>query len=402
MSKYSSRARTGFLGDGSWIKRADDEDEDIDRDPNFAKTVLSHAPPGSASSTSTTVSKDGKTTTTTETTTIRSGVKQSSRTETFTQRVLSSSKEPQYSSYTPKTTEVARRSVTSTKDAEDHLFDTLVQSPTRKNYSPTDSKTSVITSETVTSKTSGDAHAEDQLYDRLIPKSIKDEASSGRKSVSSVETISVRSTSIGADDDFDSYRTKSLSSDRTSSLTRGESPTMSSKTSIRNYSSYTEESPVTTTTSYTISSSKSSDDYNSDLKNYSYSSRPNSSYEYTSVTSPSSYSTSTTTYRSSRAVLEKDLCTTCRKPFTGDAKMVLDDMNINCHATCFKCDVCNSTLGNLKAGDSMWVYRGMVHCENCFEVTKGKHTVYIIFPFLHLSTITVPLSSILTFIQKCN
>ncbi|XP_028292628.1 sciellin isoform X1 [Gouania willdenowi] len=397
MSKYSSRARTGFLGDGSWIKRADDEDEDIDRDPNFAKTVLSHAPPGSASSTSTTVSKDGKTTTTTETTTIRSGVKQSSRTETFTQRVLSSSKEPQYSSYTPKTTEVARRSVTSTKDAEDHLFDTLVQSPTRKNYSPTDSKTSVITSETVTSKTSGDAHAEDQLYDRLIPKSIKDEASSGRKSVSSVETISVRSTSIGADDDFDSYRTKSLSSDRTSSLTRGESPTMSSKTSIRNYSSYTEESPVTTTTSYTISSSKSSDDYNSDLKNYSYSSRPNSSYEYTSVTSPSSYSTSTTTYRSSsrsddslsdpiysnssikksytsseRAVLEKDLCTTCRKPFTGDAKMVLDDMNINCHATCFKCDVCNSTLGNLKAGDSMWVYRGMVHCENCFEVTKAK------------------------------
>lgn len=37
-----------------------------------------------------------------------------------------------------------------------------------------------------------------------------------------------------------------------------------------------------------------------------------------------------------RVVLEKDLCTHCRKPFNGEAKMILDDMNINCHATCFK------------------------------------------------------------------
>lgn len=35
-------------------------------------------------------------------------------------------------------------------------------------------------------------------------------------------------------------------------------------------------------------------------------------------------------------MLEKDLCTYCRKPFTGDAKMVLDDIKINCHASCFK------------------------------------------------------------------
>lgn len=37
-----------------------------------------------------------------------------------------------------------------------------------------------------------------------------------------------------------------------------------------------------------------------------------------------------------------------------------------------QCDVCNSTLGNLKAGDSLWMYRNMVHCENCFEVTRGE------------------------------
>lgn len=37
-----------------------------------------------------------------------------------------------------------------------------------------------------------------------------------------------------------------------------------------------------------------------------------------------------------RIVLEKDLCTHCRKPFNGEAKMILDDMKINCHASCFK------------------------------------------------------------------
>uniref|UniRef100_G3NAC3 LIM zinc-binding domain-containing protein n=1 Tax=Gasterosteus aculeatus TaxID=69293 RepID=G3NAC3_GASAC len=166
------------------------------------------------------------------------------------------------------------------------------------------------------------------------------------------------------------------------------SPSLSSPTSTRttSYSSYTEDLPSTRTTSYTISTTPS-DDYSS----YSYS-RPESSYEYSSITSPSSYTS--TSYRSGsrsddsdqiyssstksvyaapeRAVLEKDLCTSCRRPFNGDAKMVLDDMKINCHASCFKCEVCSSTLGNMKAGDSMWIYKRMVHCENCFEIARGK------------------------------
>ena len=37
-----------------------------------------------------------------------------------------------------------------------------------------------------------------------------------------------------------------------------------------------------------------------------------------------------------RMVMEKDLCTYCRKPFNTEAKMVLNDMKINCHASCFK------------------------------------------------------------------
>lgn len=26
----------------------------------------------------------------------------------------------------------------------------------------------------------------------------------------------------------------------------------------------------------------------------------------------------------------------------------------------------------MKAGDSLWIYRRMVHCENCFDITRGK------------------------------
>lgn len=38
----------------------------------------------------------------------------------------------------------------------------------------------------------------------------------------------------------------------------------------------------------------------------------------------------------------------------------------------WQCEVCNSTLGHMKAGDSLWIYKRMVHCENCFDVTRGN------------------------------
>ena len=46
-----------------------------------------------------------------------------------------------------------------------------------------------------------------------------------------------------------------------------------------------------------------------------------------------------------RTVMEKDLCSYCRKPFNTEAKMVLDDMKINCHASCFKVE--NNTRRHL-------------------------------------------------------
>ncbi|XP_074550345.1 uncharacterized protein LOC141807989 isoform X2 [Halichoeres trimaculatus] len=406
MSKLTSRSN--FLKDGSWIRKPDDEDEDVDRDPNFGKGLLSRftsdeggssplpdeIKPSRSSTTSTsvqslsrrfggsqdelsgstttttTVTKDGKTTETTITTSqgLRSpGLKSPTKTETFSERVLRASN----------------------KGAEDKLFDSLVSSSARDSYSPMDSKSTISSTETVTvrSSTNGDvktttttrasSSAEDDLYDTLLPKAITSGLSS---------PISSRSSS--------SLKREIITVESSRVL---ESPTLSSPSAGRrttSYSSYTEDTPSIRSTSYTLSS-KSSDLYDGDSKSYSYS-KPDSSYEYSSISSPSL--SSTTTYRSSsrtdlsdlsdpiysksstkslysssdRAVLEKDMCSYCRKPFTGDAKIVLDEMKINCHVTCFKCEVCNGTLAHLKAGDSMWVYKHMVHCDNCFESTRER------------------------------
>ncbi|XP_051815122.1 sciellin isoform X3 [Acanthochromis polyacanthus] len=500
-----TKRRTSLLKDGSWIRKNDDEDEAVDRDPNFGKSILGRhksseslnsqepeetKPTGTRTSTTsvhaltkrfgesqddgkssstlpsskttsskrittskttiieepkkstktTKVTKDGKTTETTTTTTtqsVRSPVTKSpAKTETFTERVKSSSKGPQYTSYSPtSTTKVTEKTVSSPKEPEDKLFDTLIPSSIKDEYSPKDSKTTVTTTETVIVKSSPDTKAEKEVFDTLLPKSVKDDVKESKTTVSSTETVTVKTskdgngvktttttrTSSAAEDDlYDTLLPKSitsgLSSPVSSSITRrevvtvessrgGDSPTLTSPTSTRrslsSYSSY-DDIPSTRTTSYSVST-KPSDDYSSERKSYSYS-RPDSSYEYTSVTSPSSYTsiTSPTTYTtksyrtssrsedylsdpiysksstknsytsSERTVHEKDLCTICRKTFTGDAKMVLDDMNIKCHASCFKCDVCNSTLGNLKAGDSLWIYKRMVHCENCFDTTREK------------------------------
>ncbi|XP_073436525.1 sciellin isoform X4 [Dendrobates tinctorius] len=112
----------------------------------------------------------------------------------------------------------------------------------------------------------------------------------------------------------------------------------------------------------------------------SYSSLPNSSYGDVSRNSSSnsygsnivSNSIKTVYSTSDRTVMEKDMCTYCRKPLGIDAKMILKDMNICCHATCFKCEACSGTLENLKAGDSMWIYKHTIHCEPCYFAAREK------------------------------
>ncbi|XP_064912464.1 sciellin isoform X2 [Columba livia] len=76
--------------------------------------------------------------------------------------------------------------------------------------------------------------------------------------------------------------------------------------------------------------------------------------------------------RKTRSIIGKDICTYCRKPLGIDAKMILDALQICCHSTCFKCEVCKRPLEDLKAGDSIWIYRQTVHCEPCYSKVREK------------------------------
>ncbi|XP_067419375.1 sciellin [Emydura macquarii macquarii] len=95
---------------------------------------------------------------------------------------------------------------------------------------------------------------------------------------------------------------------------------------------------------------------------------PNNAYEekVTGKSIKTVYSTS------DRTIIDKDMCTYCRKPLGIDAKMILDALQICCHSTCFKCEVCKGPLEDLKAGDSIWIYRNTVHCEPCYSKMKEK------------------------------
>ncbi|XP_056436198.1 sciellin isoform X6 [Gadus chalcogrammus] len=496
-STSSTQVKTSRLKDNSWIRKDEEEDEDIDRDPNFGKTILGHVStvtsdrfsssqeeldkirmttnrtntnkrstlpsPGSSlsstssltespktsSTTSTTVSENGKKTETTTTTSTRSG--------TFTDRVFSDGKSSlkgaPYSPLSPSSTKVTETTITSIKGAEDPYLDTLtfkskpgaVKSGTEGNtYSTTKTRTSssaedklfdslipsiksdpnssVSTTVTTTSvvkveslneevfpatpTTKSYSSSEDQLYDTLLPKSIT--GLSPSSSTTSITRREVKTVESSLSDKYSSYSPTVRSSepdfsDKYSSTSRtysssGLDPSDRYSSNTRTYSSSgLDSSDKYSSTSRTYSSSGlDSDKYNSTSRTYS-SSGPDSSYEYTTINSPSVYTTTSTTYKDSRmddyldgdsfssksniqtlysaserTVMEKDLCSYCRKPFNTEAKMVLDDMKINCHASCFKCEVCSNNLGNLKAGDSLWIYRRTVHCDRCFEVTREK------------------------------
>ncbi|XP_070607684.1 sciellin [Erythrolamprus reginae] len=67
----------------------------------------------------------------------------------------------------------------------------------------------------------------------------------------------------------------------------------------------------------------------------------------------------------------KELCTYCRKPLGTDTKMILETLQICCHARCFKCEICKASLENLEAGDSIWIYKDRVHCSPCYSKVKA-------------------------------
>ncbi|XP_077472548.1 sciellin [Stigmatopora argus] len=388
-SLLRSSSSSSTLKDDSWIRKDDDDYEAVDRDPNFGSSVLSHY--RSTDSLSSSVSESTQIT--------------SSSVQALTKRFSGSQDELQSSPYSATTVSYTQSSPTYRRNAELDSSTTT----TKVTKDGTITETTYTTSQNVRkspTKTfservqSFSKGTEDKLYDTLIPGGLKEESVDSPSNLSSSEITTITRSINGTEDQlYDTLLPKSISSTssssyNTSSVTKS-STAMTSSSSLRSTSrSYIEEIPSSRTTSYIVSSSSTlpGDDYSTKSGSYYYSpssSTSKTSYEYSSISSPTDYTSTTyrrsddllsspvsstkTVYTSSdRSVHERDLCTSCHKPFNGDAKMVLDEMKISCHAFCFKCEVCNGTLSHLKAGDCMWVYNHMVHCENCFDVTREK------------------------------
>ncbi|KAA0721190.1 Sciellin [Triplophysa tibetana] len=346
--------------------------------------------PKSSTLSMTTTVKDGTKVTETVTTTRKS----SSKLETIPAKDFSDIKTK--SSGREYKTEVT--TVKSSKDTTDWPTSTVRSTTSTKTYTMGDVSPVKTTSYSLKSTKS----TEDQLFDTLIPTSIKKTSSTTNSSDYKSEVMNVKSSTNSAVGDYKSEVTTWKSSVNT--VDGPTSPVMTTS-SIKTYSKEEATSPVKTTTSiktytkgdvsptksksYSFQSTKSREDQDISVSKtirtvYSSNDRPSdylsdnitSKSSTTVYTSPSITSNSSTTvYTSSeRKVSERDLCTFCRKNMYTDEKIILDDMNINCHARCFNCDVCNTSLGHLKAGDSLWVYRSAVHCEGCFNVTKEDLT----------------------------
>ncbi|XP_041115944.1 sciellin [Polyodon spathula] len=211
----------------------------------------------------------------------------------------------------------------------------------------------------------------DDLYSSLVPAAKTASYSINRKSEPRTE-YSYEYT------DGASTRKPSISSRRSeSSYDIDFSPAENTKTTYKDNSSPRSklyEDTVSTKTTKTLYSSSDSYGYESSPTVYTKTTYKENSSPQTNLyeDTVSSKSIKTVYSTSDRSVIEKDMCTYCRKPMSTDAKMILDEMQICCHASCFKCEVCNCSLGQLKAGDSLWIYRRTVHCENCFTNTREK------------------------------
>ncbi|XP_072883789.1 sciellin isoform X7 [Hemitrygon akajei] len=160
------------------------------------------------------------------------------------------------------------------------------------------------------------------------------------------------------------------------------SPTSYTKTS-RNFSSKSDggrspssdEYQYNSRSSYKENSLPSDDDESSGYRSPGYSLQRNwsSSSSLSDGKNPAKVITMTTNYTSAgQTTKDKNVCSQCYKPFNNSPKMILDDLNINCHASCFKCQICNRSLENLNAGDSLWVHHRTVHCESCYDRAKAQ------------------------------
>ncbi|XP_065130887.1 uncharacterized protein [Paramisgurnus dabryanus] len=293
---------------------------------------------------------------------IPSPVKSSSRNET-----VSFSYESPNSSITSST-----KSFTSSNSSSLILEETRTTKPTEKiseklsdvSYSSTTPSSDTLNTRYYTSERS--SASLDGLAENLIP-----------SRTGSVYSQSSQYNYSSTTPSSETLNTRYYTSER-SSASLDDNLTPSRSGSVYSYSSTTPSSDTLNTRYYTSErSSASLDDNLTPSRSGSvYQSQMTSYDQPYSTSSQTLYSPTKTTYSeftsTRNSVSSRNVCSVCGKPIDGSARMILEDLKISSHTSCFKCSVCNRDLGNLEAGKSLWVHRDRVNCSNCYSKVKGQ------------------------------
>ncbi|KAK9973887.1 hypothetical protein ABG768_024585 [Culter alburnus] len=402
MSTQTKSGRRTVLKDNSWIRRNAEEDEPVDHDPNFGKVVLSQQrsvddvsskpveaekPPVNSGTSISSLSKrfsgsqellNKSSTTTTNTKSAvtvppspskppvpaKNPVLKTPNTSSFTARVFSgantSSKtlSPVKPSFGEKFPEVTASQTSNGQDKS-------------SSAGPSASVTvSPSAAPSITAPSTG-------VKSSAVTTPVK---SPSRSESVSVSTLVSTSSTPSAQTTVTNTKTSSWTLDETPATRPAETPSASPKLSDVSYS----PSAVTVNSRYTYQTPSAPLDDLADTLLPSLSggvqSQPVRSqtqvktvYTESPAASPTLRSPLQTTLESSsRSISSRDVCTVCGKPIAGAERMILEELKIISHTSCFRCAVCHCDLGGLEAGMSLWVHRERVNCSNCFSKIRGQ------------------------------
>ncbi|XDV35128.1 hypothetical protein PO909_005144 [Leuciscus waleckii] len=359
MSTHTKSGRRTVLQDNSWIRRKAEEDEPIDDDPNFGKVVLSQKKPvDDVSSKSVEAEK----------TPVNSGT-------TFSKSPASVN--TSISAIVPPPTPAPKPPVPA-------------KNPVLKTPNTSSFNARVFSGANSSSKTLSPVKPS---FGEKFPELTASQTTNGAvksSSVSSPVKTSTRSESVSVSTLKSSTPLQSQSESVSVSTLKSSTPPQSQSESVSVSTLKSSTPPKSQSESVSVSTLKSSTPLQSQTTvtntktssalDESLSSRPAEKHSartqvrtvHTEIPASSPTLRSPLQTLQSSRVSSRDTCTVCGKPIAGDGRMILEELNIISHTSCFRCAVCRCDLGGLEAGKSLWVLRERVHCSNCFSNIRGQ------------------------------
>ncbi|KAL7891052.1 hypothetical protein AOLI_G00005280 [Acnodon oligacanthus] len=385
--KDTTKRRTGLLKDNSWIKRDMEEDEPVEVDPNYGRGILlkpqnnSQSKPAEATltnpvSTSASVNSLTKNTNATPKSSVTVATSPTTTTpnkppvpaknptlmttsKSFTARVFSGANSSE-KALTPVKTSMDEKSPVSKEPPKDFTNGNnsapLSSAPSTKAVtSPitkSEIKPSTPQSSTVTA-TSNAASKSTTTIKSTTKSTTPDPAASSGKAPSYTLDIPADLLIPAVSPTVHTNPVSPKSPAETLSYNSSQLANNTSPKIISDSLSYVSSQPAYTSSTILRTSVKQSPTTSQTLPSLSVNSPP-------------------LTQLSNRIVGKRDLCSFCGKNISGGERMILDDLKIFSHTSCFKCELCYRSLGSLEAGATLWVHREKINCENCYKKTKDQ------------------------------